>query len=41
MGVNRDSPLRPLFEQLYDDVMHGIENELDLGAVGDRARWER
>lgn len=40
LGVNRDSPLRPLFEQLYDDIRHGIETELDLGTLGQTVRWD-
>ena len=40
MGVNRDSPLRPLFEQFYDDVMDSIETDVDLGEVGHAGRLE-
>jgi hypothetical protein len=40
MGVSRNSPLQPIFEQLYDDVMHSIETELDLGKVGHAPRWD-
>lgn len=40
LGINSNSPLQPLFEQLYDDVMDSIEAELDLGDVGHAARWE-
>lgn len=40
MGVKTGSPLSPLFDQLYDDLMESVEAEIDLGKFQDRSQWE-
>ena len=40
MGVKKNSPLLPLFEQLYNDMIEGTNVELDLGTIKGNAYWK-
>jgi len=40
MGVDEDSPMHGMFEQLYDDLMNGIDSTIKLETVKGNARWK-
>jgi hypothetical protein len=40
MGVKLGSPLTPLFDQLYEDLLDSVETEIDLGKSQTQAQWE-
>lgn len=40
MGAGATSPMRQLFDQLYDELMDGVEEKIELGTVGSNAQWQ-
>jgi hypothetical protein len=40
MGVKLGSPLTPLFDQLYDDLLESVEAEIDLDKSQTQSQWE-
>jgi hypothetical protein len=40
MGVEPGSPLTPLFDQLYEDLLDSVETEVELGEITNLADWK-
>jgi hypothetical protein len=40
MGADDKSPMRGLFDQLYDELMGGVEEKVELGSVRSNAHWQ-
>ena len=40
MGVKTGSPLMPLFDQLYEDLLESVETEIDLGKFKNKEQWK-
>jgi hypothetical protein len=40
MGVEKGSPLTPLFDQLYVDLLGSVDAEIDLGKIRSKPHWE-
>jgi hypothetical protein len=40
MGVDTKSPMHELFDQLYDELIEGVDEKVDLGTVRGSAHWK-
>jgi hypothetical protein len=40
MGVDAESPMHKLFDQLYDEFIEGVDEKVDLRAVRGNAHWK-
>jgi len=41
MGASTESPMHDLFNQLYEELMDGVNEKVELGTVRDNARWKQ
>ena len=40
MGVDEESPMHGLFDQLYNEFIDGVDEQVDLGTVRAGAHWK-
>jgi hypothetical protein len=40
MGVDAKSPMHQLFDQLYDELMGGVDKTFDLGTIKSNVHWK-